>query len=230
MTQELTLKVNARDLARVLPYKAKQDVRYYLNGVSIEPCESGVVLCCTDGHTLAAIFSENSYSARKCILAMDDRTIVEVNRAAKDERSFISVRDEGSVLEIQSAHRQLVGSKTIFVQPGKAFVDGIFPAWRKILPTDEEITEGIPGTYNLEYVHRALESMRVFSSDYRRSLTGVRFYHSKTAGNESALLIRSSADYFVCVMPMRAPPVQAVPAWAQLPIVEVPKAEEATAA
>ena len=41
---DLLLKIDAEDLARVVPFAADNDVRYYLNGVQLEPHENGVIV------------------------------------------------------------------------------------------------------------------------------------------------------------------------------------------
>jgi DNA polymerase III sliding clamp (beta) subunit (PCNA family) len=216
MSQRLFAKIHARDIAKVAPFRAEQDVRYYLHGVHVEPVSGGVVVCATNGHMLAATFSEGSHVDEACILDMPSSCANAITRAARNQGSYLSLEDKNSRLEVvtkRDSMRAGVMVETSYVKPGRPLIDARFPEWRKVIPKNEDIVEGISATYNPDYLRAAINAVYADESEYRSGAAGLRFFHRRDMPNESALLIRSGPTFFVVIMPMRAPDMTPIPDW-----------------
>jgi DNA polymerase III sliding clamp (beta) subunit (PCNA family) len=139
-TEELGfLRLNARDLARVLPFRAHDDVRYYLNGISVEPLETGgTILVATNGHMLAAVLSKESHATQKVIIDTPAALEAAVRKAAKSELSYVDLESEKSRLEVIDKTGKRFAQQCSYVKPGRALVDGKYPEWRKIIDGDSD--------------------------------------------------------------------------------------------
>lgn len=205
---EILASINAADLARVAPFVAKGDVRYYLNGVSIEPAPGGAVIVATNGHMLAANFSPNSHVQRKIILPMNAAFLTKLRSARGD--GTVTVDDEKAFPVLRK-----IGDVT-YVHPAR-LIDGQFPDWRKVVGSADEMAEGIPGGYQIAYLKAAIDAVTAAIGKDRFS--GVRFLHTKERPTESPVVIRpvygDASDLIVVVMPMRGGDYPTIPAWAE---------------
>lgn len=219
---DLLLKISARDLARVAPFVAAQDVRYYLNGVNIEPHPEGAILTATNGHILAAMLSRESFARAPSILAFGQRFASEVRKAANSRKVSdprVELRDAQSFPEVVTGGGTGLGSparEIQFVNPARpALLGGKFPDWRKVLPDPEHMTEGLPGCVKSDYLQLAVEAALGSALAAKYAYHGIMFQHDKRTPGESAIIIRSTdaRDLILVVMPMRGEEMQALPAW-----------------
>jgi hypothetical protein len=202
---EVIVRIDAQDLARVAPFVAKQDVRYYLNGIYVEPHADGAILTATNGHIAAALFSSKSFAAEARILDYPKRLAAEIRKAALARALYetrLEVREGDAWPEIVSTtgYAKSPVRHVEYVSPGKPFIDGRFPDWRKIIPA--ELIDGLPGFVNSDYVRLAVEAMSGFQLGKRR-YHGVTFQHGPAP--DSPIVIRSTdaPDLVVVIMPMR---------------------------
>lgn len=207
-------RISARDLARVLPFRADQDVRYYLNGICVEPVPGGAVIVATNGHLLAAMRSQDTVVSERVIVNVTPAFAAAVKKASRSELSFIRAVTKTSTLEVVNVPgtSRNKGEDIAFVKPGEPFIDGKFPDWRKIIPSDEKIGKGLPAAYNADYLRRALEA--VCEGPKQRYHHLIQFYHTSAAEPlTSAAIIRMRQDFICVVMPVRDDAVEAMPAW-----------------
>lgn len=194
-----------RDVLPVVPFMACQDIRYYLNGIHVEPVETGgCVITATDGHTLAAMFSAKSYAEQPAILQW---SAAMTTHAKKANRGKVDPR---IVLESQDARLTLLaGKEELFIQAGKAWVEGKYPEWRAAVPAEVDI--GLPGTYQAQYLNKVLAAGESIGAR-----NGIQFFHGKN-GKDGTLLARftSHPDLLCLVMPMRGMHDESVPTWAR---------------
>jgi hypothetical protein len=241
---DLLLKIDAEDLARVVPFASENDIRYYLNGVCIEPHEDGAILIATNGHMLAAIQSPDSYVTETCILSLNKRFTTEIRKAGlkRDSQSFVELKDAASYPEVVvlggRLHRHVA-----YVSPHRpALVDGKFPEWRKIIPLDDDLVDGLAGSYNARYVQAAAEAAGLANGP-RSRYNGIRFQRSKKAGDSGPVIVRTSENrsMIILVMAMRDELTQTMPDWTRakpepakpaapsMPIEKAAEAEKAAA-
>ncbi|MGU5132845.1 hypothetical protein [Pseudomonas aeruginosa] len=67
---ELLARAKAHYLAAVSLFMAHNDVRYYLNGISIEPAsQGGVLLIATNGHHIGVMHDPDGWASSKIIIS-----------------------------------------------------------------------------------------------------------------------------------------------------------------
>ena len=128
---ELEFEVSGANLKRLIDSvqfsMAQQDVRYYLNGMSLETEEHLVRTVATDGHRLALCrmeYTEATLSARQVIIPR--KGVLEISRLIEDDDKLLKI-------QIGANHIRLFSSEFIFTSK---LVDGRFPDYRRVLPKD----------------------------------------------------------------------------------------------
>ncbi|MFS1702305.1 DNA polymerase III subunit beta [Aestuariibacter sp. GS-14] len=128
---ELEFEVSGANLKRLIDSvqfsMAQQDVRYYLNGMSLETEEHLVRTVATDGHRLALCrmeYTAATLSARQVIIPR--KGVLEISRLIEDDDKLLKI-------QIGANHIRLFSSDFIFTSK---LVDGRFPDYRRVLPKD----------------------------------------------------------------------------------------------
>lgn len=106
---------------------AQQDVRYYLNGLSLETDGSLIRTVATDGHRLALgkiEYTAGTLPQRQVIIPR--KGVLEISRLIDEDDSLVKVK-------IGSNHIRLHSANFIFTSK---LVDGRFPDYRRVLPKD----------------------------------------------------------------------------------------------
>ncbi len=111
---------------------ANQDVRYYLNGMSLETSENQIRCVTTDGHRLALTridLAEERLEESQVIIPR--KGVTEISRLIEDS-------DDNVYISIGSNHIRLSSSGFTFTSK---LVDGRFPDYRRVLPKggDKEV-------------------------------------------------------------------------------------------
>jgi hypothetical protein len=208
------ISVDASYFAIVAMAQADNDLRYYLNGVSVEPGPNkrGAVMVATNGHYLIAMHDKNGICENQVILKTDKRLLQD---CAKRGSRNVVVNSAGVM--------QVCDSSVVSYQfPEKAFIDGKFPDWRRIIPA-QELSAGLPNTVNSEYLKVFLD----IGGKLNRKYGAVSFFYDPANMEDGyatgSILVRSSNDDFMgIVMPMRNKVPSVFPAWAKT---EEPKEE-----
>lgn len=132
---EVEFEVASTDLKRLINSThfsmAQQDVRYYLNGMSLETEDNIIRTVATDGHRLALCrleYNEASLPSRQVIIPR--KGVLEISRLIGDEERSIKV-------QIGANHIRMFSSEFIFTSK---LVDGRFPDYRRVLPRDGDKT------------------------------------------------------------------------------------------
>ena len=110
---------------------AQQDVRYYLNGLSLELEGDLIRSVATDGHRLALskhILDGAAFPTNQVIIPR--KGVMEILRLIGDEDSSLKI-------QIGSNHIRLYSTEFIFTSK---LVDGRFPDYRRVLPRDGDKT------------------------------------------------------------------------------------------
>lgn len=106
---------------------AQQDVRYYLNGMSLETEEHTIRTVATDGHRLALCRME--YSAA----TLPSRQVIIPRKGVMEITRLIEADDKLLKVQIGSNHIRIFSNDFIFTSK---LVDGRFPDYRRVLPKD----------------------------------------------------------------------------------------------
>ncbi len=139
-------------------FKAKHDIRYYLQGVNVEKApQGGVYLVATDGHTMAVIYDKDGL-----IEGRDSAIIaIEPGMAAAAKLAERKKTDRLNYAVIVRGTRAMVAvpetdGLELFIQPGKCVIEAKFPNWRAVLPDFEKLKPGALGeiAVNAHYMAR----------------------------------------------------------------------------
>ncbi len=104
---------------------ANQDVRYYLNGMSIESEGNEIRSVATDGHRLAICKISNDS------LALPARQVIVPRKGILEIIRLLSPVDEEVDVYLGSNHIRIIDSEFSFTSK---LVDGRFPDYRRVLP------------------------------------------------------------------------------------------------
>lgn len=115
--------------------QSREETRYYLNGVLIEPhaTQGGVLLVATDGHRLICIHDETGRADKPAIIALSPDAF----KACKGDR--VLVVDDGEATVFEKGDRDELGDK-VAVSP-HCVVDGTFPDYRHVIP--QKLTDNV---------------------------------------------------------------------------------------
>jgi DNA polymerase-3 subunit beta len=187
-----TIKTN--ELKALLICAAKNDIRYYLNGIHFESTPHGIIAASTDGHRLLCVNLPTEQA--EGIKALIPRALIEA--AVKTKAPTIDVMIEGHQVTLSSAGQNVSGSIT----------DGVFPDFRRVIP---EKVSGIQGNeFNNEYL--------VDFDKIGKLINGGKASVLQNSG--SAALVKFDCDNAIGVlMPFKheLPTSLTRPAWIELP-------------
>lgn len=110
---------------------AQQDVRYYLNGMSLETEPGLIRTVATDGHRLALCrkaYDANQLPERQVIIPR--KGVMEISRLIESSTKMIKI-------QMGANHLRLFSSDFIFTSK---LVDGRFPDYRRVLPKEGDKT------------------------------------------------------------------------------------------
>ncbi|GEM_PF-1349106 len=222
-------RVNPKYFAAIELYAAKNDVRYYLNGVRIEPHpQLGAVIVATNGHRLAAIHDPDGWCEEPIIVGDIPRSLVAACKAKGNELTF-------------TAPKQLWVSKTSAVVMGCddteppqdpfnpmalhatriTLIDAKYPDWRRVAPTKRANTPGRFPSMNPKYLAELHEAASILVPNHKKWGGAVRL---EAQDEHSSIIARIPhfellERFFALIMPLRDMefPRTIVPAFAMAP-------------
>ena len=128
--------IETNELKALLLCAAKNDVRYYLNGIHFESTNNGIIAASTDGHRLLCVNLPTEHA--EGIKALIPRALIEA--AVKTKAQVIDISIDGANVTLTSMGQNVSGSLT----------EGVFPDFRRVIP---EKVSGIQGNeFNNEYL------------------------------------------------------------------------------
>lgn len=179
--EKMKLKVSKLLLEGALMFQAKQDVRYYLNGICFMP--DGRVAA-TDGH--------RAFIANKHDNKITDNVIVSVSKSPTKRYSYALLDTETKIVTYHDEHEAMVGAGIC------SEIDGNYPDIDRVIPNQTAPAEQIG--FNAKYLADVEKLAKLFNPKYE----SVRF---ELNGNTSAAVANISAPTGetakVIVMPMR---------------------------
>jgi hypothetical protein len=231
----LRVRFGAAHVARLWPFIAEHDIRYYLSGILVERApKGGVFLCATNGHVLCVI-----HDAAGMIEGPDDSVVLTASRellaAAKraprdDARASIpggyNVLVRGTRLFLANSFDDYGGGLERYVQPGACVVEtgrggGRYgwPKWRRLLPDFSKLKRGGVTRANDQggmVAVRYLASLGQAVAHERRARTygGIVFWHLEER-EQIYVQFQDVPEMMAIIMPMRSDPDDAMRA--QLP-------------
>ena len=140
--KKMNYTIHTEKLKALLICAAKNDVRYYLNGVHFESTPGGIIAASTDGHRLLCInLPDQPVDQFKALIP---RALIEaackLKTAAKASHATIDITIQDQNVTLTSAGQTISGSLT----------EGVFPDFRRVVP---QSVSGVPGSqFNNEYL------------------------------------------------------------------------------
>ena len=179
--EKMKLKISKLLLEGALMFQAKQDIRYYLNGICFMP--DGRVAA-TDGHrAMIASKHENKIT---------DNVIVSVSKSPTKRYDYAVLDTKTKMVTYHDDTELMVGAGICNM------IDGRFPDVDRVIPKQTSPTEQIG--FNAKYLADVEKLAKLFNPKYE----SVRF---ELNGNTSAAVTNISAptgeNAKVIVMPMR---------------------------
>lgn len=181
--------VDVELVRRALKFAAKDDVRYYLVSVCIQPSKSGgVLVMATDGHCALVLHDRNGKADKSYILPFSKGR----NEKGLAERgaTHVVVSPEGAITVVD----QYVQKR--FICP-ESLIDAKYPDIKAAMGDLGGYEAGIKGGFNPAYMQRAIDS-----AGKGRYQNDIRFFSKKSGGENSAILFTTQHG-FGLVMPMR---------------------------
>lgn len=153
----MKLQINASKLKLAATCMASNDIRYYLNGVKIEPrAEGGVFIVGTDGHRLMAVIDESGHIEAPAILRLTSSTLSKLPKVgsknekwtaetvAIDGTEYLAIKSGGdtpAVVHLQEHDKEGI------------WVEGKYPDWRQVMKfSDWTEKPSKPGSIQLPYL------------------------------------------------------------------------------
>jgi len=138
-TETKEIRINAEYLRLAQLFSSKDDVRYYLKGVQVEPHPSGegILIIATDGHVLGSFYDRNGYVPEPMLIGFD-KGLISALKSERSEKFGRVVTVRGGRTTVMTIDSEGEPWKEKYIKPGNIEMDGTFPDWRRVLPSDVE--------------------------------------------------------------------------------------------
>lgn len=191
---------------------SKEETRYYLTGVHIEPDPAGgIFLVATDGHRLCVAHDPNGYAERNAILTCDFKSPALKSKRNENfprhvylDGGSADVRLVETVALATNADAHPLVDRLLFDE-----IDGTFPDWRRVVPMDVEPSHMAPLSFNVNLLRDIADSAKVLATD--RCLAMELF--QKSPGDPMVLRFGQLPDVVYVLMPMRGAGLTSTPDW-----------------
>jgi hypothetical protein len=196
---------------RVKPFISTDLVRYYLNGVCIEPAANGAICVSTDGHRLGACHDPDGFATEAVIVKVPNeikmppkkgflRSPWLVGIGIGNGKGHVSVVEPAPKHDEDTALNAIERVEDCSIRIGRAFIDGTFPDWRRVIPTpsDKDTVRGFNGAY-----------VKAFGDHMAIRGAGEAAPH--------LIEIAGEPEFIGVLMPMRAESKGKLPEWLEAP-------------
>ena len=188
---------------RVALFVARQDIRYYLEGICIERApQGGAYIVGTDGNTMGV-----AYDSGATMEGDFDRIIVRLAgtatsvRKRKGQSRPLRLLVDGLSVFVAPDFSSRHTDEEVFVQPGLPFIRGDFPDWRRVVPEFDKLKPGSAATVNSVFLARINNAAAIAENRLFRG-RAVRFW-SVDPKSVIAVQYERCKDFMALVMPMR---------------------------
>lgn len=197
---DLSIRVNA-DLFRIaFMCASREETRYFLNGVHIEPHpDGGALLTATDGHRLVSIYDQDGEASESATVSVTKEFLRLCKSGAEIPRQLHVFGPDGTVKE--------GGTPIGFA--ANCILPGAFPDWRKVVPAFDGDAGPFPAFHGplvegFSKIGVQLAKVKSVSSAAMRIVT---------RGNEDAALVLwpNMRHAFGILMPMQSDDATTLP-------------------
>lgn len=205
------IKVNADLFRLAYAFVSKEETRYYLQGVLVEPhpC-GGVNLVSTDGHRMIVIYDKDGRADSSQIVKLSKEAL----RACKPKKATGRAWAELRHLEATTGTATVtatpangdgaaMGPAAIVATSPDPFIDGTFPDYQRVIPTIE--TAGESGCFNPQYIAAFADIAGELDSKFR--------IFGADPGSPHLVRFSGCAFAFGVLMPIRGETLDELPAF-----------------
>lgn len=200
------LRVSAKLVALVTPFMATNDIRYYLNGISIRPHPAGgAIITATNGHVLGAVHDPDAMCEHDVILSITAGTIAALKARSSSGRELVLRHGRVAVM---------AGADEISIQPGNPVIEALYPDYRRVIPPTARLQPGMMGTFNTAYLALVNRAAQI-ACPKAGPLRAATFFTVDGKPNTSVVARLAAEPNFVAVlMPLRsADEIASLPLW-----------------
>ena len=199
MTQPIA-KVRADLFAFVARFVSKEETRYYLNGVYIEPHpKKGVLIVATDGRRLGVGYDEDGACKESGIWPVTTPLLSACTRKRPLQVGQVTVEFDGRFAVVSEGANPDFAALSVCI-------DAKYPDWRRVVPKSLECGDH-PLVYNAKY----LAGFKPPAPN-----TAIQLYSSGPK-EPATVLVSGMPEFIGVLMPMRAEDGLALPDWLQVP-------------
>ena len=210
----MNLKFSGRGLAYLSHFMAKQDIRYYLNGVCFQPLPAdaggGVIGAATNGHVLGMWYDKDGSCDRTVIAPIARPLVVACKKHGTQlevvDGRLAAIRYEvigGEPVRVEELCVQPNGTRTPRDGVPAWEIEGKFPDLLRVVRDREHYGEGPTGEFGAEYFGLVADAIRAaMSKGQRRYSVGLQMrQHDK----DSAMIVWGSQmpEALAVIMPRR---------------------------
>lgn len=124
-------KVNARLFAAANQCRAREDARYYLNGVLLVPKEKGCLMVSTDGHRMTVVYDEDGTVEKEILVRVDPLMEKQCKLRTATTLSFDD--NYHCSLSARQSPRASRNTDAFRCSTPYEIIQGSFPNWRPVL-------------------------------------------------------------------------------------------------
>lgn len=199
---ELKASISARYVPMAALFAAKDDIRYYLNGINVSRAPDnlgGIYVVGCNGHVLCVIHDrEGTLEGGDSVTFRMTPGLLSGCKAKSTYSQKVLIC--GERVTVAPDFDSIGSNAEAYVMPGKALVEGKFPVFSKVIPNFSKLQPGMMCTVKAEYL--ALFD-KVAGKTNR--FGGVHFWHERPDGAVIAQ-IDSIPEFLGVIMPMRSDP------------------------
>ena len=209
-----TFSISPRSVLRVVPFIAKNDIRYYLNGVYVEKAKNrpGVYVAATDGSSMCIDHDPNGkIDGTDSVIIRTGPDLIRACRAAvtkgkHSDEMRVLLRDKR--VTVNTADGEACADTELYVMPGNAVIDGKYPDIHRVIPRFDQLKAGFSDHVNSSLLSRfaAVAADRgacpVFGPRGATWMSGIKCWQTEP---RSQIIVQMTAipTMIGVVMPMR---------------------------
>jgi hypothetical protein len=202
---KVKIKFAAKHLPRAALFMATGDIRYYLNGIRIEPApQGGVYIIGCDGHCLAIIHDKDGTitGSQGVILRVSPGLLQACKAPGRELRDLggANVIITGSRVSVAADFKQEFTDLEVFVQAGQPWIEGKYPDYARVLPNFDKLEPGFSTQVNSDYLARFSR----LKPDGGDKFAGLQFWQEKCEFGSNPVLVQHIGipEFMAIVMPI----------------------------
>lgn len=225
---EFLARVNPKYFAAINLFASVNDIRYYLNGIYIEPHPvNGAILVATDGHRMGVIHDPDGWCAKPIIVGGISKQLISACTKKSNIKTLTSslyISERGAVVNECADKGQSVDPFSEFTTHLSKIeiIEAKYPDYRKVLPSKEDRSSRFPCVQQ-RYISALCKTAEILTEGSKFDSCIELF----SSGRDTSLVARINypdiCDRFVgVIMPMRSDsPKSILPDWL-MPETEAP--------